>query len=194
MYVNFNNPLLLIDKPCYLDKPQLSLNKLQLDALIIKSRPWYEQELLRLQHTTDSSGKLKYDISYNSNTDVITEGFTSILSHETIPVHLTITDYERYILAQAMYNNNTIAAALHDSSGNTKDYIDFIVEQQEKVMSIYQKILLNLAIYNSKSLSQTLIGNFNGSKYHYSMSFWIYLFFLFYQSNLYLMMTQGIFF
>lgn len=170
-YVNLDNPLLLIDKPCYLNEPQISLNQLQLEDLIIKSRPWYERELLRLQHTEKGS-----DISYNTSTQVVTEGFTSILAQETIPVHLTITDYERYILAQAMYSDKSISDSLQDSSGNVKDYVDFIVRQQEKVMSVYERILLHLAIYNSSDLSQTLLGNLKSNKYHYSLSFWVYLF------------------
>jgi hypothetical protein len=170
-YVNLNNPLLLIDKPCYLNEAQVSMNQMQLEELIIKSRPWYERELLRLQRTSDGP-----DISYNSDTQVITEGFTSILAHETIPVHLTITDYERYILAQAMYSDKSISETLQDPSGNLKKYVEFIVKQQENVMSLYQKILLRLAIYNSNDLSQTLVGNLKSIKYHYSLSFWIYLF------------------
>jgi hypothetical protein len=170
-YVNLNHPLLLIDKPSYLNRPQVSLNQMQLEELIIKSRPWYEQELLRLQRTSKGP-----DISYNTSTQVITEGFTSILAQETIPVHLTITDYERYILAQAMYSDKSISDSLQDPSGNMKDYVEFIVRQQENVMSLYERLLLNLAIYNSSDLSQTLLGNLKSNKYHYSLSFWIYLF------------------
>jgi hypothetical protein len=170
MYVNFKNPLLLIDKPCYLNKKQVSLNHLQLESLIIKSRPWYEQELLRLQH---SKGKI--DISYN-NSGIVTEGFTSIIAQETIPVHLTITEYEKYILAQAMYGDNSIATSLLDISGNVKEYIAFIVKQQEAAMTLYERFLLNLTVYSSSNISQTLLGNIKGNKYHYSISFWIYLF------------------
>jgi hypothetical protein len=172
MYVNFNNPLLLIDKPCYLDTEQVSLNHLQLENLIIKSRPWYEQELLRLQHKDDK----KVHATYDTNTNVIKEGFTSILASETIPVHLSISEYDKYILAQAMYGDDSIKDTLKDISGNVQKYIDFIVRQQEKIMSLYEKLLLNLAIYSSKNLSQTLLGNLKGNKYHYSLSYWIYLF------------------
>jgi len=164
-YVTYNNPLLLIDKPRYLNTRLVSLDSVQLEELIIKSRPWYEQELLRLQ----KSNKLQFDISF-------TEGFTSIISHETMPVHLSISEYEKYILSQAMHGDDSIASTLHDVSGNVNEYIDMIVKKQEMIMGWYEKLLLNLAFYNSGRLSQTLLGNINGNKYHYSFSFWIYLF------------------
>ena len=164
-YVTYSNPLLLIDKPGYLNKQQVSLDSVQLEALIMKSRPWYEQELLRLQKSKLS----QYDISF-------TEGFTSIISNETMPVHLSISEYDKYILSQAMYGNDSIASTLYDISGNVNEYIDMIVKKQKMLMGLYEKILLDLAFYNSDSISQTLIGNINGNKYHYSFSFWIYLF------------------
>ena len=164
-YVTYTNPLLLINKPCYLNKPQVSLDSVQLEELIIKSRPWYEQELLRLQ----KSKLLQYDISF-------TEGFTSIISNETIPVHLSISEYDKYILSQAMHGNKSIANTLYDVSGNVNEYIEMIVKQQKNIMWWYEKILLDLAFYKSGSISQTLLGNINGNKYHYSFSFWIYLF------------------
>jgi len=179
-YVNYNNPLLLIDKPCYLNTSQVSLNRKQLQELIIQSRPWYERELLRLQHTVDSSGNTSFDVSFNVNMDQLTvaftEGFTSILAQETIPVHLSISEYDKYILAQAMYKDPTIAENVPDASGNMKEYIAYIVKQQERLMTLYERILLSFTIYGSSNLSQTLLGNMNGNKYHYGISFWLYLF------------------
>jgi hypothetical protein len=164
-YITYNNPLLLINKPSYLNKQLVSLDSVQLEELIIKSRPWYEQELLRLQRVK----KNMFDISF-------TEGFTSVISKETIPVHMTISEYDKYILTQAMHGDDSIASKLLDVSGNINDFIKFIVNQQEKIMGWYEKLLLNLTFYNSSKLSQTILGNINGNKYHYSFSFWIYLF------------------
>jgi hypothetical protein len=164
-YLTYNNPLLLINKPSYLNKQLVSLDSVQLEELIIKSRPWYEQELLRLQRAKNNM----YDISF-------TEGFTSVISKETIPVHMTISEYDKYILTQAMHGDDSIASKLLDVSGNINDFIKFIVKQQERIMGWYEKLLLNLTFYNSSKLSQTILGNINGNKYHYSFSFWIYLF------------------
>jgi hypothetical protein len=61
-------------------------------------------------------------------------------------------------------------------SNLNNDFIKFIVKQQERIMGWYEKILLYLTFYNSSKLSQTLLGDINGNKYHYSFSFWIYLF------------------
>ena len=179
-YINYNNPLLLIDKPSYLNVPLVSLNQTQLLDLIIKSRPWYERELLRLQHKTDSSGNTHFDLSFNVNTQELyaafKEGFTSILAQETIPVHLSISEYDKYILAQAMYNDDSIKSTLQDASGNVKQYIKYIVKQQERLMTMYEKILLSMTFHGSANISQTVLGDINGNKYHYSLSFWIYLY------------------
>ena len=166
LFTNIDNPLLLIDKPAYLNTPLISLDQTQLLAKIIESKPWYVKELLRIQQYQQ---KL-FDMSYN-----YTEGFTSIISQELFPVHLNISEYDKYILKQAIYRDKTILDKINDSSGNNQ-YIEYIIKKQESLMNLYERTLLTLAYYSTVHWSKMLLGDLNGNRYHYSISFWLYLY------------------
>lgn len=157
-FIKSSNSLLLIDTPAYLNQGILSLSQPQLTQLIIQSRPWYEQQLLNLQ-------------SVPSGTK---EGFTSVISQELKPIHLNITEYDRYILKQAMYDNSSIINQVNDVT-NQQDIIKMIVAEQEKLIGIYEWILIYLTLWNSKGLSKSILGDLYGNVYHYGISFWLYL-------------------
>jgi hypothetical protein len=174
-YVRINDPLLLIDKPSYLYQPIISLDQSQLLSRIIESKPWYERELLKLQEyqqkILDMSDNLldEYNNKLRSK-----EGFTSIMTQELFPVHLHISEYDKYILKQAIYHDRTLLEKIQDSSGN--EYIEYIIRQQEKLMSFYERTLLALTYYSASRFSKMLLGDINQNRYHYSISFWLYLY------------------
>ena len=188
-FINFNNPLLLINTPVYLNTSIISYDKKELTNIIISSRPWYQRELLRCQslpiytptHDEKNNTPIKelYNfIKYESNVSGI-ENFTSIISNELLPSHLNISEYDKYILKQAMYNDSDVANKINNVSTNTQEFINYIIEQQTKLMSYYELILLYFATLNSSDLSKSILGDLYKNTYHYGISFWV-----FFDSNL----------
>ena len=175
-----NSSLLLIDTPAYLNTSIITLNKIELTGRIIQSRPWYERELLKLQNNQPGT---TMDICYNQvdfnwneieNINWSTEGFTSVISHELKPIHLNITDYDRYILKQAMYSDPNIINQMNVST-NPHEIIKQIIAYQKGLITIYEWILIYLATWNSNDLSKSILGDLYGNVYHYGISFWLYL-------------------
>jgi hypothetical protein len=190
---NTSNDIVLVDKAINLNKLILTLSKRELNDKIISSRPFYERALYKLQNQTDT----KYDISLNpdvtltsiipSYADKLTrsiykkriEGFTNVISDETIPIHLKISDYNRYILQQAMWKNPSISENINsmtDSSSNDiGKYVQSIIDAQTSAMSIYNSIMVYLATFNNANFSKTFVSDLSMNNYNYSMSCWVYL-------------------
>jgi len=191
--INTSNNIVLVDKATNLNGLILSLSKEELNEKIIGSRPFYERELYNLQQEKD----VKYDISLNpdvippsiipSYADKLTlplyknlsEGFTNVISDETIPIHLKITDYNRYILQQAMWKNPSISDninSMKDSSLNDiGNYVKSIIDTQKSAMSVYKSVMLYLATFNNANFSKTFVQDLNNNNYIYSMTCWLYL-------------------
>lgn len=189
---NNSADIILVDKAINLNGLILSLSKRELNDKIISSRPIYERELYKLQEqkTTIYDISLNPDVSFNiipSYADNLTraiykkkfEGFTNVISDETIPIHLKISDYNRYILQQAMWENPSISENINsmtDSSSNDiGKYVKSILNAQTSAMSVYKSIMLYLATFNNANFSKTFVSDLNINNYHYSMSCWIYL-------------------
>ena len=192
---NNSTDIILVDKAINLNGLILSLSKRELNDMIISSRPFYERALYKLQNQADT----KYDISLNADpslniipiipsyADNLTraiykrkfEGFTNVISDETIPIHLKISDYNRYILQQAMWKNPSISENINtmtDSSSNDIGiYIKSIIDAQTSAMSIYKSVMLYLATFNNANFSKTFVNDLNTNNYNYSMSSWVYL-------------------
>ena len=189
MYIIINmtrrdSPLLLIKEPSYLNSAILNIDQPQLMKKIIQSRPWYEQFLLNLQDYNESIlfdfSQFRTDISHNtlsydSATDTYSENFTSVMTQELFPVHLNISEYDRYILKQAIYRDNSIAAQINDASNNPA-IINAIIIQQQNLMNLYQRMIVAITYASSKNISKMIVGDINASRYHYSISFWLYLY------------------
>jgi hypothetical protein len=187
------NDIVLVDKAVNLDKLILSLSKRELNEKIVLSRPFYERELYKLQNKKDTI----YDISLNpdiaptnvipSYADKLTrvlyknkiEGFTNVISDETIPIHLKISDYNRYILQQAMWENPSITKNINDmtdsSSNDIGKYVQSIIDTQTSAMSVYKSVMLYLATFNNSNFSKHFVQDLDKNNYHYSISCWIYL-------------------
>ena len=189
---NNSTDIVLVDKATNLNRLILSLSKRDLNDKIVSSRPFYERELYKLQEkkTTIYDISLNPDVSLNiipSYADKLTraiykskyEGFTNVISDETIPIHLKISDYNRYILQQAMWKNPSISDNINsmaDSSSNDiGKYVQSIIDTQTSAMSIYKSIMLYLATFNNANFSKTFVSDLNTNNYHYSTSCWVYL-------------------
>ena len=194
--IKFNNNtsnIVLVDKPIYLNAYVAPLTKKDLNEKIIDSKPFYERYLYNLQE----KDTVKYDLSFNtvlSNQIVasvipsyvdkytrmfyVKESFTSVMTDETIPVHLTIDDYDKYILQQAMWSNPAIDDIIKNkdaSDGDVGKYINSIIENQKTLMSYYEKTMLYLATLNNSNFSKNFVKDLSNNNYNYSLSFWIYL-------------------
>lgn len=194
--LQFNNNtsnIVILDKPTYLNTHITPLNKKELNKKIIETKPFYERYLYTLQEKET----VKYDLSFNTSTTdtlstvipayvdkytrpfYIKESFTSVMTDETIPIHLTIDDYDKYILQQAMWTNPEIDKIIKNK-GDTSDndigkYINDIVENQKALMSFYEKTMLYLATFNNSNFSKNFVQDLNSNNYNYSLSFWVYL-------------------
>ena len=177
--IKFKNPLLLIDSPVYLNTSIISYNRTQFVNIIIESRPWYQRELLKSQNP-DIISSIKSDISFNTFFKNINnyveklEPFTSVISKELMPIHLNITEYDKYILKQAMYNDSEIRNQVYNASNN-QQIINMIIEKQKNIIGYYEWFLMYLAYLNSNNLSKYVLGDLYTNTYHYGISFWIYL-------------------
>ena len=195
-FFNFKNNesnIVIIDNPVYLNSYIEPLSKKELNEKIINTKPFYERALYKLQETKT----VKYDISFNNTVepessvipayaDRITralyikgiEGFTTVMTDETFPIHFTIDDYDKYILQQAMWSNPAIDEIIknkNESEGDIGKYINDIVEKQKTLMSYYEKTMLYLATFNNSNFSKNFVNDLNNNNYVYSLSFWVYL-------------------
>ena len=194
--LKFNNNtsnIVILDKPTYLNTYVTPLSKKELNEKIINTKPFYERYLYTLQEKET----VKYDLSFNTSaTDklstvipayvdkytrpfYIKESFTSVMTDETIPIHLTIDDYDKYILQQAMWTNPEIEKIIKNKSDSSDNdigkYINNIVENQKALMSFYEKTMLYLATFNNSNFSKNFVQDLNNNNYNYSLSFWVYL-------------------
>ena len=182
--LQFNNNtsnIVILDKPTYLNTHITPLSKKELNKKIIETKPFYERYLYTLQEKET----VKYELSFNTSTTntlstvipayvdkytrpfYIKESFTTVMTDETIPIHLTIDDYDKYILQQAMWTNPEIEKKIKNK-GNTSDndignYINDIVENQKALMSFYEKTMLYLATFNNSNFSKNFVQDLNNN-------------------------------
>ena len=195
------NTTVLIDKPVYLNTSVIFLTQDELNTKIIEKKPFYERELIKIQKKRQFDSSLN-DINFNdidnglipiisripSYADISTrkfyntlyngqiEGFQNIISQETVPVHLTLTDYDQYILKQALWKNPDILKT--DTTDTNKDLgkiINDIIKAQTTIMGYYEWVLLKLQMLNSSNISKYILGDMTTVSYHYGLSYWIYL-------------------
>jgi hypothetical protein len=205
MYSNIkipNNTIVLINKPVYLNTNAVKLSQNKLIEKIIEKKPFYERQLIKLQEKRQFDSSMNSisnnDISNNGLFDVINlipnyadsntrkiynkmyngiEGFQNIISQETVPVHFTLDDYDKYILQQALWKdpdlikNNTTDASNKDLGQTIND----IINNHSKIMGYYEWVLLKLQMLNSSNISKYILGDMKIASYHYGLSYWIYL-------------------
>ena len=189
--------IILIDSPENLNKDIVFLDNTQLKNIIIESKPFYEKEIYKIQlnRQTEIYKNTIFDVCNNmvSTPDTISripsyadkfskhiyrEGFTSVLSQETIPVHLTIDEYDKYILQQILWENPELSKTIKDKEEKNEDineYIQKLIEKYKDIISFYEKTMLYLSTYFNKNFTITIIDDIKSNSYHYSMSFWIFL-------------------
>jgi hypothetical protein len=194
-FKNNESNIVIVGKPVYLNSHIDALSKNDLNEKIVNSKPFYERALYKLQEQKT----VKYDLSFNESDtmdsagtmpaylDRLTraiykgkevEGFTTVLTDETFPIHFTIDDYDKYILQQAMWSNPEINDNIKNretSNGDIGKYINGIVEKQKTLMSYYEKSMLYLATFNNSNFSKNFVKDLSNNNYNYSLSFWVYL-------------------
>jgi hypothetical protein len=206
IYINFvynkikvnKSGINLINKAAYLNTDIVILNKEKLNEKIIESKPFYERELYKIQIKKNNEKNLKKmysDISTNEILEVISpipyyadklsrpkyrEGFTSIISDETIPIHLSINEYDKYILQQLLWDNPDLNNKIKEKydKENNEDiglYIKNLISNNNNIISYYEKIMLYFSTKTNKDFTKNFINDLNGNNYHYSFSFWLYL-------------------
>ena len=181
--------VVIVDNPIYLNSYVEPLTKDKLNEKIINTKPFYERYLYNLQEKET----VKYDLSQNiiltdsvipSYVDKYTksfymkEGFTTVMTDETMPIHLTIDDYDKYILQQAMWTNPAIDDIIKNkdaSDGDIGKYINSIIENQKTLMGYYEKAMLYLSTFNNSNFSKNFVKDLSNNNYNYSLSFWVYL-------------------
>lgn len=201
--ISFKNKdgIVLIDNPQYLNKTIVNMSKTKLQQKIIESKSFYERELYKIQIKKNMQKNIdsvydasNIDISYvsqpiipNSIPDYSDkysrpkykrEGFTSILSEETVPVHLTINEYDKYILQQLLWDNPSVAEQIkkkEEENKNVNSFINKLINKQKEVMSYYEKVMLYFATFFNTDFTKNFIKDINNNNYHYSFSFWIYI-------------------
>ena len=198
--ISFKNKegIVLIDDPKYLNTTIVNMSKTKLQHKIIESKSFYERELYKIQIKKNIQKNI--DSAYNaSNVDVKSqpilnsipdysdkysrpkykrEGFTSILSEETIPVHLTINEYDKYVLQQLLWDNPSVTEQIKKKEEENKDvnrFINKLIKKQKEVMSYYEKTMLYFATFFNTDFTKNFIKDINNNNYHYSFSFWIYI-------------------
>ena len=193
------NGIVIIDSPESLNKDIVSLDNIELKNMIIDSKPFYVKQLYKIQlkrQTERYNNDVIFDASANrvapeiirripSFADKISkhiytssEGFTSVLSEETIPVHLTIDEYDKYILQQLLWKNPEISKSIKEKEEQNQDvneYIKSLIEKNKNLISYYEKSMLYLSTYFNKDYTLTIIDDVKGNNYQYSMSFWLFL-------------------
>lgn len=196
-FLKFNNNqsnIVIVDKPIYLNAYVEPVSKQDLNEKIVNTKPFYERALYKLQEQKT----VKYDLSFNTAStepvipvyadritralyakeNFIREGFTTVMTDETFPIHFTIDDYDKYILQQAMWSNPAIDDIIKNkdvSNGDIGKYINSVVEKQKTLMSYYEKTMLYLATLNNSNFSKNFVKDLSNNNYIYSLSFWVYL-------------------
>ena len=199
-YLKFKNNtsnIVIVDKPVYLNTYIEPVSKQDLNNLIVGTKPFYERALYKLQEEKT----VTYDLSFNTDVsasvipayaDRITralylnnkpfttvEGFTTVMTDETFPIHFAIDDYDKYILQQAMWSNADIKKKIKESQdasdGDIGEYVNDIIKTQKTLMSLYEKTMLYLATINNSNFSKNFVKDLSNNNYNYSLSFWIYL-------------------
>ena len=196
-YLKFKNntsDIVIVDKPIYLNAYTEPLSKEEINKLIVNTKPFYERALYKLQEEKT----VTYDLSFNTDVsasvipayaDKITraiylnansvEGFTTVMTDETFPIHFAIDDYDKYILQQAMWSNDAIKQKIKEgqdaSDGDIGEYVNDIIKTQKTLMSLYEKTMLYLATMNNSNFSKNFVKDLSNNNYNYSLSFWIYL-------------------
>jgi hypothetical protein len=196
-YLKFKNntsDIVIVDKPIYLNAYTEPLSKQEINKLIVNTKPFYERALYKLQEEKT----VTYDLSFNTDVsasvipayaDRITralylnansvEGFTTVMTDETFPIHFAIDDYNKYILQQAMWSNADIKQKIKESQdasdGDIGEYVNDIIKTQKSLMSLYEKSMLYLATMNNSNFSKNFVKDLSNNNYNYSLSFWIYL-------------------
>jgi len=195
------NGIVLVDEPQHLNRTIVNITKPKLQYKIIQSKSFYERALYKIQIKKNIQSNIDsvYDVSYvKVNPPVITnsipdyadkysrpkykreeiEAFTSILSEETIPVHLTINEYDKYVLQQLLWDNPGVSEQIKKTEQENKDvnsFINKLIKKQKQLMSNYEKVMLYLATYFNTDFTKNFIKDINNNNYHYSFSFWIYI-------------------
>ena len=199
--------IILVNDSKYLNNDILSINKTDLNAKILESKPFYEKAIynIKLKKQIEENQKLAYaDVSNSdiSNSDIpidmvpyyadsysrkkylegfTSEGFTSVIGDETFPIHLSINEYDRYILQQLLWKNPTANNDLKElmKENNSKDisiYINNFLEKNKYIMSTYEKMMLFLSTtFNPNFTKKYILSNLENNNYHYSFSFWLFL-------------------
>ena len=107
------------------------------------------------------------------------ENFTSIISDETVPIHLSISEYDKYILQQLLWQNpelNDKIKKLEDENNkDIGDYLTKLINKNKDIISYYEKVMLYLSTKLNKDFTKKFINDINNNNYHYSFSFWIFL-------------------
>jgi hypothetical protein len=194
--------IILVNESQYLNTDILSINKIDLNKKIIESKPFYEQAIYKMKVNKQIEEDRKLAYSDVSNTDISSsdiptdivpyyadkysrkkylEGFTSVIGDETFPIHLSINEYDRYILQQLLWKNPTANNDLKEliKENNSKDisiYINDLLEKNKYIMSTYEKTMLYLSTtFNPNFTKKYILSNLENNNYHYSFSFWLFL-------------------
>ena len=196
--------IILVNDSKYLNTDILSINKKDLNEKILESKPFYEKAIydIQIKQQIEESRKLSYSDLSNadiSNSTVLDsealripyyadsysrvkylEGFTSVIANETFPIHLSISEYDRYILQQLLWKNPSTNDELKElvNQNNTDDITNFIndlVKKNKYVISLYEKTMLYLSTTFNPNFTKNLISDLENNNYHYSFSFWLYL-------------------
>ena len=193
---------ILVNDSKYLNTDILTINKQMLNEKILESKPFYEKAIynIQLNRKIEQDRQLAYadtsnsDVEENTSSDTIIvpyyadsysrpkylEGFTSVIGEETFPVHLSINDYDRYILQQLLWKNPSINDELKEiiKENDSKDislYINDLVEKNKYIISVYESTMLYLSTTFNPNFTKKLVSDLENNNYHYSFSFWLYL-------------------
>ena len=192
--------IILINDSKYLNKNIIELSKEDLTKIILENKPFYERALYKIQiekKIADLNNAKYIDISNEENKIIpkksvipyyadkysrekYKEGFTSVLFDETFPVHLSIDEYDKYILQQLLWDNPDINNDLKEKmeTANNKDiglYIKSLIDQNKDIISFYEKSMLYLSTTFNPNFTKNLINDLEENNYHYSFSFWLFL-------------------
>lgn len=190
--------IILVNDSKHLNTNIIELNKEDLNKLILENKPFYEQELYKIQlkkKLSDANTAIYIDISNENNIiptksvipyyadkysrEKYKEGFTSVLFDETYPVHLSIDEYDKYILQQLLWNNpdinNDLKKKMDTSTDDIGIYIQSLIDKNRDIISFYEKTMLYLSTTFNPNFTKNLINNLEENNYHYSFSFWLYL-------------------
>ena len=93
-------------------------------------------------------------------------------------MHLTINEYDKYILQQLLWDNPSVTDEIKKKEQENKDvnsFINKLIKKQKEIMSYYEKVMLYFATIFNTDFTKNFIKDINNNNYHYSFSFWIYI-------------------